>query len=176
LLNETDKGGEENMSYTRDRGFSRARKLGRDEEGEEGWREKLRDVIDDPASTPADVHDANLEHCPDNHREELHHTLSETAEDGRARRGYRTGARDRSERRRLGKDWAARRARDGGRRYGRDGEGEGHPPDFPGRPHEGGTMTPLDDREHAMDSRLAYDAAVTRGFDARYPGVRNRYR
>jgi hypothetical protein len=79
--------------YTKDRGFTRARRMGRDE-GEE----ELHQMLDDPDVTAGELIAALIEHCPQDREEELHGALQELAAD---RRGHRAWARDRLERRAL---------------------------------------------------------------------------
>jgi hypothetical protein len=82
--------------YTRDRGFTRARRMGRDAE-EEGL-EELREMIGDPDVSAGELIAALIEHCPEHKQEDLHNALKEMSED---RRGPRSWAKDRLERRAL---------------------------------------------------------------------------
>jgi hypothetical protein len=97
-------------SFTRDRGYTRAR-FGRDEEG----IEELREMLNDQDASPAEMLAALIECAPESQREGLYQALSELASD---RRGPRSWAQDRLEMRRLGRDMRDRRAKD--RRLGRD--------------------------------------------------------
>jgi hypothetical protein len=81
--------------YTRDRGFNRARRMGRDQE--EGL-EELHEMLDDPNVTAGELLAALIEHAPPDKEEDLHNALREMGED---RRGYRSWAKDRLERRAL---------------------------------------------------------------------------
>jgi hypothetical protein len=91
--------------------FTRPRRFGRDEEASA----QLREMLDDADINIADLVAAAVEHCPDDQQQELHEALSAMGSD---RRGPRSWAADRLERRRLGKDMRERRARD--RRLGKD--------------------------------------------------------
>jgi len=110
--------------------YTRPRKYGRDQK-EEGRRE-LRELLDDPDCSFADILAAAIEHCPPDKAEELYSALREIGED---RRSPHQWARGRLERRQLTKDMR-RNGRD--QRYGRD-----EPPPFEGRPRPGGTMDPI---------------------------------
>jgi hypothetical protein len=106
-LNETDKGGEENMSYTRDRGFSKSRRMGKDEEEEQ---EELKEILNDPDAPFKARQSALMALCSED--EEVYPTVREIGED---RRGPHSYARDALEhyrsakaardKRRLGKDF-----------------------------------------------------------------------
>jgi hypothetical protein len=176
LLNERE---DRMADYTRDRGFTRARRLGRDteEELEPADPEDECDIIDH----------AILSARGDPEREmALNRHLREIAEDLHARRPVHRGASDRREHRRLGKDRAARRARDGEPGY------PGGPEHFGGEPLRGGGMEPLDrpnagqydadawrdggDRRQAHDSRMAFDRGLCSGPGwSRYPSGGLRY-
>ncbi len=164
--------------FQRDRGFTKARRVGRDEEREE-YRQEARRMLDDeePDADFGDMLALVIEYAasdPDR-ADQLYEAMSSLGQDAR---GHRAWARDRIARRRTAKDMRA----NPDRYRGRD-----EPPEFPGQPHLGGTTTPLDGedrrRRGAMDRILAYDAVAKgnvdawarHGFDARYPGVRDRY-
>jgi len=155
-----DEGRENTMttSFTRDRGYRSARKLGRDEE-EDGRRE-IREMLDEGA--PADeIVAALVAGCPDDERADLHSALSEIATDIRAGNSYRAHARDRLERRRL--------SRDQRRRLGRD-----DPEPFPGRPNTGGSMDPIEgeDRRRRMGTdSMAFDRSSEAEFYRRFPNA-----
>jgi|SRR5208282_6164110 len=143
--------------------YTRARRLGRDQE--EDGRQELRELLDDPNADFGDIIAAAIEHAQNDPEkaEEVHEALREIAED---RRGPRSWAADRMERRRIGKDMRARRAKDA--RRARD-----EPPPFEGRPRPGGGMDPISggrlfdpDRdygrsgEEGQDRRTAADMAL----------------
>lgn len=115
----------------------KARRFGRDEELD---REEMKELIDDPDSDFGDILAAIVEQAPDDRMEEVHEAMRELSMDAR---GPRSWARDRMERRRLG--------RDARRRLGRD-----DPAPFPGRPRTGGGMDPMEDRR-AHDMALDAD-------------------
>jgi hypothetical protein len=119
-------------SYTRDRGYTRLGRLGRDEE--EGHQE-LRALCDDPDCDFGDLLAAAIYAASPEQHQEVHEALRELGQD---RRGPRSWAADRLERRRLGRDMRER-AQDP--RLGRD-----DPPPFSGRPNVGGGMDPFNDR------------------------------
>jgi hypothetical protein len=102
--------------YTRDRSFSRARRMGRDEE--EG-REELNSMLGDPDVSAGELIAALIEHCPEDKEVDLHNALKELSED---RRGPRAWARDRLERRALDRGLRRNSRPLGGRDrgYGRD--------------------------------------------------------
>lgn len=125
-----------NSHYTPDRGFTRARKFGSDqEEGEELLSEMLSEG--DIADRIAQI----IESAPEHQQEALSEALREMGED---RRGPRSWARDRLMR---AKD--ARRYNRDRRRYGKD-----NPADFEGMPKTG--TSGEDRRRMAGDS--AYDS------------------
>jgi hypothetical protein len=132
--------------------FTRARRMGRDEEEADNLQE-IKDMLSDGDLDYGDLIAAAVEYCPENRREELHRALGEMGEDSRQGRSHRSWARDRLERRRLGHDVR------GARRLGRD-----DPEPFPGRPRPGGTMDPIaGDRR-----RMAGDAAIGSSPDAMF--------
>jgi hypothetical protein len=140
-------------SYTRDRGYTRARRMGRDEE--EG-RQELRDLCDDPDCNFGDLLAAAIQAASPEQQQEVSSALREMGED---RRGSHSWARDRLERRRLGRDIRARR-------LGRD-----EPEPFPGRPRPGGSDPMIYGWEdEAADRRprpahdMAMDDRATRDF------------
>jgi len=90
-------------------------------------------MLDDPDVDAGQLIAALIEHCPDDQRESLHEALNELGEDRRAGRPARAWARDRLQRRQIGKDARARSAR--GRRGAAD-----DPPEFVGMPKTGGSM------------------------------------
>ena len=154
-------------SYTRDRGFTRARRLGRDQE--EGV-EQLRQMLDDPDIDVADLVAAAVERCPEHQREDLHQALRELGED---RRGPRSWASDRLERRRLGRDMRERRARD--RRLGRDfgpesmTENDSRPIEDFGRSEADRQIREVDDRRR-MGADMAFDGSPRSRFLVRMFG------
>jgi hypothetical protein len=79
---------------------------------QEAGAAELREMLNDPDVSIADLVAAAIEHCPDDQLPELHQALTGLSED---RRGPRSWARDRLERRQLSRDM---RSRD--RRMGRD--------------------------------------------------------
>lgn len=141
LLNER----EDMADYTRDRGFSKSRRMGKDDEEEEQEEQEGRS----PRDILADLMEAE---DPDERMEALR-AIREIAAD-------RSGRWAKDHRERQAAD-AYRRARDP-RRMGKDFGSESLT--------TGNTAGMLDDpRAHDM----AMDA--TTGFDVRYPNVRNRY-
>ena len=147
-------------SFTRDRGYTRSRRMGRDEEG----GEELREMLSDQDASPSEMLAALIQYAPEDRQEELYQALNELASD---RRGAHAWAADRLERRRLGRDMRERRARD--RRLGRD-----DPEPFPGRPRPGGGMDPFDDRGYPVEnfSRSEADRQIREagGLDRRRMG------
>jgi len=57
--------------FTRDRGFTRAGRLGRDEEA---GREEIREMLADPDVSAGELVAALIEHCPEEQSEELHNS------------------------------------------------------------------------------------------------------
>jgi hypothetical protein len=134
--------------------FTRPRRFGYDQENDEGTAQ-LRQMLDDDELDVADLIACAVEYAPEHKREGLHQALHELGED---RRGPRSWARDRLERRKLSKDMRERRARD--RRLGKD-----DPEPFVGRPRPGGGMDPvrpdfegLDDRGYPIENFGRSDA------------------
>jgi hypothetical protein len=142
------------------------RRLGRDQE--EGL-EELHEMLDDPEVSAGELIAALIELCPPEKEEELHGALREMGED--RRRGPRGWARDKLERRRLGKD--ARRGRD--RRMGRDLSAEELTAGSLSRSIE--EFDRSDNRDSyatvhdmVMDARAKRDSDLA-GFRRRYPGA-----
>jgi hypothetical protein len=139
-------------SYTRDRGFTKARdnrRIGKDAE--------IRDMLDDEDADFGDLVAACIDAAPPEHQAEVFEALREMGED---RRGPRSWAADRLERRSL------RRASDARlKRMGRD-----DPVPFKGMPETGGGMVEGEDRR-----RMAGDAALARSphgrFDRMFPNA-----
>jgi hypothetical protein len=129
--------------------FRTARRFGFDEADRS---EELRKMLDDPELDAGDLVAALIEHVPEDKMEDLYQSLGELGQD---RRGPRSWARDRLERRAIVKDMRERRARD--RRLGRD-----EPEPFSGRPRPGGEVDPifagLDDRGWPVENFRRSDA------------------
>jgi hypothetical protein len=153
------------------RGFTRSRRLGRDEENE------LQELIDDPDSGFADVLAAAIAASASDPEktQEMHEALREVASDGR---GPHAWARDRLEMRRHARD-TSRHGRD--RRLGRDFGPENMTEPGGGRSIERFANEREyrneegEDRRHAHD--LAMDAKARRdpggfgSFARRYPNA-----
>jgi len=162
---------ENNMrSFTRDRGFTTARRPGgRDEEEQEEGRREIREMLD--SGVPADeIVAALVEGCPDSEREDLNSALTALAEDMRySRRSPRQWAADHRERKRYAARDRARRARDGEPGY------PGGPEGFGGMPERGGTMRPLEGEDRRrMAGDMAFDRSPLANFLARYPTLKGR--
>lgn len=124
---------------------TRSRRYAYDEELD---REDLKELIDDPSTDFGDLLAAVIEQAPEDKQEEIHEAVRALGED---KRGPRSWARDRMERRRLGKD--IRRGRD--RRTGRD-----QPPEFEDRPRAGG-----EDRRRMGADAMPYGGSAHAEFE-----------
>jgi hypothetical protein len=130
---------------------------------EEAGSAELREMLDDKEINIGDLIAAAIEYAPNSGQEELYSSLRQLGED---KRGPRAWARDRLERRKLGKDMRARRARDQS-----ETEAAGYHPDnsysrdepepFSGRPRPGGSMDPVRPDFEGLDRRrLGSDMAL----------------
>ena len=154
------------VDYTRDRGYTRARRMGRDEEEA---RKDLRELTEDEDCDFGDLLAAAINAASPEQQTEVADALRKMSEDSR---GPRSWARDRLEMRRLGRDM---RSRD--RRLGRDLSVEnltepgrsGSIEEF-GTPGERRTEEAEDRRRRLAGDRMALDSRNPRGsFRAFYP-------
>jgi hypothetical protein len=148
--------------FTRDRGFTRARRMGSDDERAEA-RAAIQELIDDPDADFGDLLACAIQFAPEDQQEEVHQALRDMGLDAG---GPRKWARDRLEmrqHRRLGRDFGPESLTGGG----------SGPEQFSSERdrkwEEGEDRRP---RRGAMD-RMAMDARTRReaAFDAWFPGA-----
>jgi hypothetical protein len=130
--------------------FTKARRLGRDEEETADIAEEMRELIADPEADFSDLIAMLVEAAPEK-VPEIGQTMREIGEDSR---GIHAWARDKRELRRHAK------------RFGRD-----QPPKFEGRPNPGGTMEGEDRRLRMAGDRMAYDSSPAGRFARLFPNA-----
>jgi hypothetical protein len=135
--------------------FTRARRMGRDEEEAENLQE-IKDMLDGDASF-GDIIAACIEAAPQEQQEEVYQALREMGQDSR---GPRSWARDRMEQRRLGRDARGRR------RLSRD-----DPMPFKGMPETGGTMVGEGEDRRRMGADSAIGSSPDAMFRRLYPNA-----